>query len=158
MVIFMKKVIFPLMAASLIGFILGQFMFNQYNSKSNITTVFSEKGEKVYFLQQGVYSSKESMEENTASFNSYIYDLIDDKYYVYVGLTMMKENIEKLQGYFEDMGYIIYVKEFNIDNIEFLESLTNYDKMLSNTESKQTIKTLINQVLSKYEELVQNDN
>lgn len=157
MVIYMKlKFLFPLISAIVIGFLLGKFMFNQYDSKSKIKTVFNDKGEKVYFLQQGVYSSKENMEKNTASFDSYIYDLIDDKYYVYVGITKNEQNVEKLQGFFKDMGYIIYVKEFNIDNVSFLESLENFDTMLSNTDSNKTIKSITSQILSKYEELVQN--
>lgn len=150
------KFLFPLISAIVIGFLLGKFMFNQYDSKSKIKTVFNDRGEKVYFLQQGVYSSKESMEKNTASFDSYIYDLIDDKYYVYVGITKNEKNVEKLQGFFKDMGYIIYVKEFNIDNVSFLESLENFDTMLSNTDSNKTIKSITSQILSKYEELVQN--
>lgn len=150
------KFLFPLISAIVIGFLLGKFMFNQYDSKTKIKTVFNQKGEKVYFLQQGVYSSKENMEKNTASFDSYIYDLIDDKYYVYVGITKNEQNVEKLQGFFEDMGYIIYVKEFNIDNVSFLESLETFDTMLSNTDSTKTIKSITSQILSKYEELVQN--
>ncbi len=150
------KFLFPLVSAIVIGFLLGKFMFNQYDSKSNIKTVFNQKGEKVYFLQQGVYSSKESMEKNTSSFDSYIYDLIDEKYYVYVGITKNEQNVQKLQGFFKDMGYIIYVKEFNIDNEAFLEALSNYDEMLLNTDSSKTIKTVVSQILSKYEELIQN--
>lgn len=150
------KFLFPLVSAIVIGFLLGKFMFNQYDSKANLKTVFNQKGEKVYFLQQGVYSSKESMEKNTSSFDSYIYDLIDEKYYVYVGITKNEQNVQKLQGFFKDMGYIIYVKEFNIDNEAFLEALSNYDEMLLNTDSSKTIKTVISQILSKYEELIQN--
>ena len=150
----MKKFIFPLISAILIGFLLGKFMFNQYDYKSSIKTVFNDKSEMVYFIQQGVYSSLESMEKNVTDFNYYIYDVIDGKYYVYVGMTKNKDNVSKLEGYFKNMGYIIYVKEFKIDNNEFLTVLTQYDELLLQTEDSKAIKTIQNQILAKYEELI----
>lgn len=150
------KFIIPLICAILIGFLLGKFMFNQYDSKTSLKTVFNDKSKSIYFIQQGVYSSKESMETNVSNFTSYIYDVKDNKYYVYVGMTGNKENVSKLEGYFKKMGYDIYVKEFNIDNNAFLESLSQYDELLLQTSDEKAIKTIENQVLSKYEELIQN--
>lgn len=150
------KFIVPLISAILIGFLLGKFMFNQYDSKTSIKTVFNDKGQSLYFIQQGVYSSKESMEANVSSFSSYIYEVNDNKYYVYIGITGNKENVSKLEGFFKNMGYDIYVKEFNIDSNAFLESLSQYDELLLQTTDEKAIKTIESQVLSKYEELIQN--
>lgn len=149
------KFIFPLVLAIGIGFVCGKLMFNQYDSASSIKTVFNEKNEKLYFIQQGVYSSKESMEKNTTNFPYYIYDLIDDKYHVYIGITKLAENAEKLKEYFEKKGYIIYVKELNVSNKEFVNAIDSYDELLSKTNDDKAIETILNQVLLKYEELIQ---
>lgn len=148
------KFLFPLVLAIGIGFICGKLMFNQYDSKTSLKTVFSEKQEKVYFIQQGVYSSKTSMEENTTDFPYYIYDVLDDKYHVYIGITKLSENANKLKEFFNEKGYNIYVKEINISNKEFLEAINNYDELLSKTNDSKSIQTLCNQILNKYEELV----
>ena len=62
MVIIMKiKSVIPAILCILVGFFMSNFMFNQYDK--NIETVFNEKN-KVYFLQIGVYSSRDNMKEN----------------------------------------------------------------------------------------------
>lgn len=148
------KFIFPILLAAFIGFLCGKFMFNQYDSKINIKPVFGQKNNKVYFIEQGVYSSKESMEENVKGFTSYIYDTIDGQYYVYIAITQNKENATKLEEYFKNLGYNISIKEFNVDNELFIAKLKEYDALLSGTNDNKAIKTIINQTLEKYEELI----
>ena len=63
--------IFPVVLCILIGFFMGNFMFNQYGIEDT-TAVVSSNGETLKFLQAGVYSSKESMEESMKNFNYYI--------------------------------------------------------------------------------------
>lgn len=147
----MKK-IFPVISAIIIGLSLAKFMFNQYNYDGNLSTVFNN-GTKVYFIQQGVYSSYESMQTSLASFSYYIYSLENDKYYVYVAITRSEENVEKLKGYYSTLGYSIYVKELNINNIEFLNLLDQYDTLLSKTQENSVIEAITIQALTKYEEL-----
>lgn len=149
----MKKYVTPIFLALLVGFFLGKFMFNQYDDKQMLTPVFSS-GENIYFIQQGVYSNLESVKENLKSFNNYIYTIINSKYYVFIGITKNEENLQKMQEFYQQLGYNTYVKEFKVSNETFLKSLSNYDNVLLNTDNKDTIKTLIDQVLTKYKELV----
>lgn len=151
MVNVMKR-IYVVISASLIGICLAKFMFNQYNYSANIDTVFNN-GTKVYFLQQGVYSSYESMQTSLSSFTYYIYTLSEDKYYVYVALTKDKDNLDKLKDYYSNLGYSIYVKELSINNSEFLKYLEQYDTLLNKTTEKSVIEAIVVQALSKYEEL-----
>ena len=65
------------------------------------------------------------------------------------------ENV--LKGYFANLGYNIYVKEIEINNSSFMEVLVQYEEMLRNTDDEKTIRAIISQVLSKYEELVISD-
>lgn len=148
----MKK-IFPIISAIIIGVCLAKFMFNQYNYNSPLSTVFNN-GTKVYFLQQGVYSSYESMQTSLASFSYYIYTLESDKYYVYVAITKSEENLEKLKGYYSNLGYSMYVKELSINNTEFLNLLEQYDTLLLKSSENSVIEAITIQTLTKYEELI----
>ncbi len=135
---------------------MGKFMLDQYAMSEKDATA-SLTSDTVYFIQQGVYSSKESMEESVTNIAYYIYSEQDGKYYVYVGMTLKSENAEKLKSYFNGLGYDIYIKEFMISNESFLEVLQQYDLMLENTEDTNTISAICSQVLGKYEELVLSD-
>jgi uncharacterized protein YneF (UPF0154 family) len=150
------KLIVPIILCIIVGFFMGQFLINQYDNKEKVTPVFNDQ-EKVFFIQQGVYSSKESMEKNVTDFAYYIYNIENEKYYVYIGITKESENVEKLKGYFKDIGYDIYVKEITVSNSKFLEALNQYDILLSKTTDKATIKAVCSQILAKYEELVIGD-
>lgn len=144
---------YPIISAIIIGICFSKFMFNQYNYDSKLSTVFSN-GTSVYFLQQGVYSSKETMEQNCSSFPHYIYTIDSDKYYVYVAITKSSENLEKLKGYYYNLGYSIYVKELNISNNDFINILEQYDVLLSKSTENSVIEAITTQTLLKYEELI----
>lgn len=152
----MKKYIASILSALLVGFLLAKFMIDQYDKKESIKTVFGSS-EILYFIQQGVYSTKESMEENMANFSYYIYNLEDDKYYTYIGITKSKKNSEKLQEFYKKLGYIIYIKEISVSSNAFIEILEQYDNLLESTDDESTIKAICSQVLGKYEELILNE-
>lgn len=149
----MKKYITTFLSALLIGLVIGRFILNQYTFEGRIVSTF-KTNTTIYFVQQGVYSSKESMESSTTSLPYYIYNIEDNKYYVYIGITKNLENADKIKGYYEDLGYTTYVKEFNIDNEDFITVLSQYDVLLKESSDKEVIGTVCSQVLNKYEELV----
>lgn len=150
------KTIFPVVLCILIGFFMGNFMFSQYgNLETN--TVASNNGETLKFIQAGVYSSKESMEESMKDFNYYIYKIKDKMYYSYIGITKSEENLKKLKNHFKEKGYDVYIADIYIDNIKFLETLDQYEKVLEETNDSKTIEAVCSQVLSKYEEIILND-
>ncbi|MBR2834050.1 MAG: hypothetical protein IKE75_06500 [Bacilli bacterium] len=151
----MKKYLFPILLSFIIGSIMAIALISSYDGTEAIT-VF-KNARKVYYVQRGVYSTKDSMEANMASFSHYIYNVEDNKYYAYIGITGNKENSKKLKNYYEKQGYNTYVKEKITDNESFLAILNQYDEILKNTKDDGTISTICNQVLSKYEELVNND-
>lgn len=148
------KSVIPAILCILVGFFMSNFMFNQYDK--NIETVFNEKN-KVYFLQIGVYSSIDNMKENLKNISTYIYEEKNNLFYAYVGITKEEENLSKIEGYFNSMKYVIYRKEKNIKNEAFIEILNQYDLMLKETEDKEMVGTIEEEVISKYEELVLND-
>ena len=150
----MKKYIFTFFIAIVIGFFLSYFFIKQYDSYTGIKV--SGTGEKLYFIQYGVYSSIESMENETIALENYVYTINEDKYYVYVGITKEENNANKIVEYYKNLGYETIIKQFEIINNDFLEELINYDNILSETTDKTVIASLINQTLIKYEEVVIN--
>lgn len=149
------KSIIPAILCILVGFFMSNFMFNQYE-KETISKVSNEKN-TVYFLQIGVYSSLDSMKENLKNVETYIYEEIDDLFYAYVGILKDDSNLEKVEGYFKDLNYVIYRKEKKISSASFIEILNQYDLMLKETTDTKTIGIIMSQIISKYEELVLND-
>ncbi len=131
-------------------------MFSQYGKAENISNVGETNGETLKFLQSGVYSSKKAMEDGMKNFNYYIYNIKDNMYYTYIGITK-DENLEKLKKHFKEKGYDIYIVDIYVDNQQFIETLNQYEKVLKETTDSKTIDAVCSQVLSKYEEIVLND-
>ena len=73
-------------------------MFNQYDHEENLNLVSGnvEKTETIYFLQQGVYSSRESMENNTKNLAYYLYQEKDGMFYVFGHRNRIKMQGERL--------------------------------------------------------------
>ena len=154
----MKKVIIPTALALITGFLLGTFLLKQYKKEESQIVGKEIEAKEVYFLQVGVYSSKESMEENVAKIPYYIYQIDDGKYYVYVAMTLKEENSQKLKEFFIASGYNIYIKKFRIGNIAFLTILEQYDTMLEQVPDTSSYSAICGQILAKYEELINSEH
>ena len=72
-----------MVAAILLGYFCGKFVFQQYEKNES---VFQDAG-IVYFLQQGVYTSTDSVAQNTDELSDFLTKTEDGKYYVYFGIT-----------------------------------------------------------------------
>ena len=151
----MKKYFWSVFLSLFVGVYLGMFVLNQYKD-FNIISAF-DYYETLFFLQHGVYSDLDSMKDNMSPFPYYIYDLQDDGYHAYVGITKSKENALKVKEYYIDMGYDIYIRENRINNVTFVSVVSQYDILLSDATG-DAIGDICNQVLSSYEELVVNEN
>ena len=153
----MKRYLFTLLLALIVGFFLCHFFLIQYEDYNGIKDIkVSNTGENVYFIQYGVFSNLESLENNTINLQNYIYNEEDNLYHVYVGITKLKSNASKILDHFKKEGYDVIIKEYSISNKNFLELLNNYDDVLNNSTDEIAISSIINQVLMKYEEVVIN--
>ena len=148
----MKKYLLTFIIAIIIGFFLCYFFLTQYKDFKGIKV--SNIGEKLYFVQYGVYSSLDSLEKNTINLQNYVYNKQDNLYYVYVGITKLKDNADKIVNYYKSIGGDAIIKEYEISNKNFIKKLENYDEVLENTTDNTVIASIISQVLSKYEEVV----
>ena len=150
-----NKIIVPTILSLLIGSYLGYIIFKQYKNTSQ--SVFSETT-IIYFLQQGVYSSKESMDNNTKLLNEYIYTLDNNQYRVFVSITTDKNNAEKLKAIYNNKGIDIYIKERNIEDMAFVEKLKQYDEIIKTSNDENAILELESQILNEYELVVKENN
>ena len=148
----MYKNIIIIFFTIMIGVILGTYIYKS----SNIETkeVFNETN-KIYLLQYGVYSNEDNMEKNTKNLSDYFYFIDKDGYHVIIGIIENKNNYKKIGDSF-GVSENIYLKEVNINNMEFLENLRQYENLIKDSEDNNFIKNAEKQILSKYEELVLN--
>ena len=146
----MKKYLLTIIISLLVGFLLSFYMLKEYES-IDIIPVFNTK-ETAYLVQQGVYSSMESMQENTSNLTDYIYSVIDNMYYVYIGISLESDNVEKIQEYYKNKDINTIIKTTTISDNDLINSLKQYDMVLKETSEEETIKEIIKQTLSKYKE------
>ncbi len=124
--------------------------------KEKLVNTFSE-GKTYYFIQEGVYSSKEIMTENTKDIQVKTVDTINNKQYVYLGITRDNNNAKKIKDIYEKKGYQIYIKEQNLSNEEFYNNVTQFDILVNSTDKASEILTIEEVVLANYEELIKKD-
>lgn len=149
----MKKNLIFMIVAIVLGGISGKILFSKYE---NIDKYAFKENEKVYFIQEGVYSSKSSLDNNTKDINPKLVVKDKDEYYVYVGITKNKNNAEKIKKIYNNKGYSVYNKQKNISNSEFLNNVEQFDILIKNTKLERDISTIQEVVLSNYEEMVIN--
>lgn len=149
-----KTTILYILGAILIGVFIGKYVYDGYQNETK--EAFKDMNENIYLLQYGVYSSNDSMVENTKNLKDYFYYIENNKYHVIIGVTMDKDLKDKIKNA-NSVDNDIYIKKVSINNDEFIESLKQYDNLIKNTEDKTTILTAEKQILSKYEELIMNN-
>ena len=150
---YLKKILF-LCFIIFLGVFSGIYIYRQYE-KENTLEVFNEE-HTVYLLQYGVYSNKDSMIEAGNNISDYFYYEDSDGYHLIIGITENKENTNKIRDSF-NITENIYTKEVKIKNNEFMESLRQYDNLVSNSNNNQEIVAAEKYILSKYEELILNN-
>lgn len=148
----MKKYLFPISVSLILGVFMAYFIIRQYEDMPALAV--SSEAETLYYIQRGVYSDMDSMQDGMKDFTHYIYNVEDNQYYAYIGITTNKENALKIQNYYKSIGYDTFLKDKITDNDDFINVLRQYDELLSKTDDTESIKVICNQVLSKYEELV----
>lgn len=144
-----KKIILSVVFTMLLGIATAKVVYSKtissYDKKSNNT---------VYFLQLGVYTNKNSMQLDTKSIENKIVTQENDKYYVYVGISKSKKNLEKVSKLYKNDGYSLYIKEMSVLNNEFLVNLEQFDKLIESAKTNEEINTINMVILSSYEEMV----
>lgn len=148
----MKKYLLPVSISLILGISMAYFIIRQYETMP--TLAVSSEAETLYYIQRGVYQDMDSMESGMQDFTNYIYNVENNEYHTYIGITTSKDNASKIQNYYKEAGYETEVEERITDNKDFINILKQYDELLAKTDDSESVKVICNQVLAKYEELV----
>ncbi len=149
MVIIMKKTLIYMSVAILLGGMCGKLIYQKYQDS---TFAFLED-EKIYFLQEGVYSTEESLNRNTKEINPKLVIKENNQYYVYIGISKSLDGIKKIKKLYSKKGYSTYLKEINVTDQSFITNLEQYDILLNSAKTEDDILTIQEVVLSHYEEI-----
>ena len=141
------RFLIPIFFAVIVGFIFGKMIFRQYD---DTLPVFGE-GEKLYFIQSGIYSNLESMPKN---YKDYLYIYENNAYHLYLGITKNEKLASRIEGYYTKSGNNIYIKEKYVNNPEFTTLLGEYDKVLELTSKDADIGVVEKVVIASYKEMV----
>lgn len=146
-----KSTILCVLGAVMIGILIGRYIFNEY--KATAETTMKDINSSIYLMQYGVYSTEESMIQNSKKLKNYFYFKDNDGYHVLIGITKKEDLKQKIMNAYK-ITENIYMKKENTNNQEFLNLLDQYDNLVSSTDDSDTIINAEKQILSKYEELI----
>ena len=153
MVIKMRyKFILSVLAAVLLGGLLGHFLFLKY--KQETEDVLMQVENKIFFLQEGVYDNQQEATDATKELDTKIIVKQDAKYYVYLAITQSEQNLEKLKKLYQEKGLDITVKEMNITEESFINTLVQMDGLLEKVTTEEEIDPINKVILANYEEIV----
>ena len=143
-----KGFVIPLVISIVLGFIGAQIVYGEYRKKQDISEY------NTYILQGGVYTTKETLDSAIKELDSYVVVSEDNKYYVYLGMTTSWNNAEKLKKMYEESNVDVYVRKTNIDNVEFVSNLEQYDILITGVDNEKSLSSINEVILSSYEEMV----
>ncbi|HIT10053.1 MAG TPA: hypothetical protein IAC24_00425 [Candidatus Onthousia faecigallinarum] len=146
-----NKFLLSVLCAVLLGGLLGHFLFLEYQEET--MEVMQEKN-KIYFIQEGVYDNEEEAKKATAELDTKIIVKEDAKYYVYLAMTQSEKNLEKLKKFYQNQGINITIKEMEITDESFINTLIQMDGLLEDTTKEEQIDPINKVVLANYQELI----
>ena len=109
-----------------------------------------------YFLQLGVYENLDDLNQDTKDIDDKIVLKEEKKFYVYVGISKNKNNLNKISNLYKNLGYNLIIKPKNIVSEEFKANLEQFDKLLKDTNDLEELKKIMSVILSSYQEMVIN--
>ena len=127
-----KSVIIVILFGSLIGYLFGLIIFKNYDGSEYV----NEDG-NIYYVQYGVYTTKEAAISNSQKLNNYKMLTQDDKYYIYLGITSNYNIALKLQEYYKQKSIYTYIRTDYVENSETLNILKEYDLKLENVDGNE---------------------
>ena len=120
------------------------------------TNGLDSKKDSTYLLILGTYNSKNSLYDDTKSISNLLVLKEKNSYEAVVGISKIKENLEKISKLYKSLGYNLFIKEKNIKNKTFLINLEQFDKLLIEAKTNDEIKTINSVIVSCYEEFILN--
>ncbi len=121
-----KQIILVIVMGSIFGYFFGSIIFKNYKGSEYI----GDNG-NIYYLQYGVYTTKEGAVENTKKLTvNYNIQEMDNKYYVYLGVTTSYNIALNLQKKYKEKNIYTYIRSDYVENSETLDKLKEYDSKI----------------------------
>ena len=139
----MKNKMKYLLIALIVGFILGDVIYNDY--KKNL----DNSNYNAYLIQIG--SFKDDLEVKT---DDYLVLKEDGVFNVYAGITTKLSNATKIKNLYEKENVQSIIKPVVINNVEFIKNLEQYDLLLSEVDNEDNLLSINDVIISEYEELI----
>ena len=146
----MKRLILTCFFTTTISILFGTYIFSSYKKEVNNIISASSVTEKAYVLLYGSYNTKEKVDNLTL--DNYILENENGFYKVYVGVNFSLENANKIKEIYKEKGNIIYIREKEISNLEFIDYMQNNEIDFSNLD-KNEILSIEKNIINKYKEL-----
>ena len=137
----MKKYFLWIMFALVSGSLLGKVTFDKYK-KLEVENTFK--------VDTNIYALKDDM----TFLDRYIYIQNENIITVYVALSKEEENIDKINDIYKKKDIKLIKESIIINNEEFIQNLSEYEKLLAATDDEKSLLIIENQILSCYEKLV----
>lgn len=150
----MKKTIILIIIAISSGLLLGKYTFDRYY-EFNAQEVFNYEN-NVYMVKYGTYNSYDEMINNTIDLNRYVFVNDNNLYTVYISITKTLGNAKKILTIYNKKYNDLEIEKVPISNDEFIQNLTEYEKLLGASFDEKNLAIVQNQILSSYEKLVNN--
>lgn len=139
-----KNVIIVIVLGILTGFLFGNLIYKNYSGIEYL----NEDG-NIYYVQYGVYTSQDAALSNASNLDNYLIQEMDDKYYVYLGVTTNYNTALKLQNLYNEQDIHTYIRSDYVSNSETLNKLKEYDLKLEDLEQEEEIKEVIKEIFSE---------
>ena len=133
-----KEIILVILFGSLIGYVFGSIIFKNYKGVE-----YLKNDGNIYYLQYGVYTTLEAAKVNSEQINdTHFIREMDDKYYVYLGVTTDYDKALKLKELYESKNIHIYIRSDFVENSETLAKIKEYDKDLTEDNVQTVMKEI----------------
>lgn len=141
----MKKKLLGAISSIFLSVILGSLCGYLVYSTYNAETEYLVGNNIIYMLENKEYKDYDSMK--LANINEdYTYYEDDNSYYTIVGFTSTKDNLNKISNIYGDVKMI----KCYIDNGDFYEIVSEYDKQIADTGDNDKIKEFLKKMIDYY--------
>lgn len=118
-----------------------------------------KKNEKYYFLQEGIYSNNEFLEQTSKmDLKTIIIEYKNNKIAVYCAITRDMEVVDRIMKLYEAKGIKLELIEKYLHNEEFKNNVEQFDLLIKTSQSEEEILKIEEVVIANYEELIKKYN
>ncbi len=136
-----KNIIIVIILGALIGYLFGSIIFKNYQGIE-----YMNNDGNIYYVQYGVYTSEDAAINNITNLDNYKIIELDDKYYVYLGVTTDYDIALKIQDMYKEKDIYTYIRSDYVSNSETLSLLQEFDNKLKDDSSSEEIESVMKEI------------